>query len=120
MTSNIGAQKITDRKLLGFSLTENCDKNKDIKRDVMSELKKAFNLRDVQTGTYVQSDPVSAKWHVDNIAAGLADLADVLGIKDEQISLNGRLALAIGARGHGSALAHYEPVERVINITKFI
>jgi hypothetical protein len=84
-----------------------------------AELKKAFNLRDVQTGSYVQSDPVSAKWHVDNLAAGFADLADVLGIKDEQISLNGRLALAVGARGHGNALAHYEPVERVINITKF-
>ena len=84
-----------------------------------AELKKAFNLRDVQTGSYVQSDPVSAKWHIDNLAAGFADLADVLGIKDEQISLNGRLALAVGARGHGSALAHYEPVERVINITKF-
>ena len=84
-----------------------------------TELKKAFNLRDVQTGTYVQSDPVSAKWHVDNLAAGFADLADVLGIRDDQISLNGRLALAVGARGHGSALAHYEPVERVINITKF-
>lgn len=84
-----------------------------------AELKKAFNLRDVQTGSYVQSDPVSAKWHVDNLAAGFVDLADVLGISDEQISLNGRLALAIGARGHGGALAHYEPVERVINITKF-
>ena len=42
MTSNIGARKITDRKLLGFSSAENGDKNKDIKRDVMSELKKAF------------------------------------------------------------------------------
>ena len=92
---------------------------RDISVKSTAELKKAFNLRDVQTGTYVQSDPVSAKWHVDNIAAGFADLADVLGIKDDQISLNGRLALAIGARGHGGALAHYEPVERVINITKF-
>lgn len=92
---------------------------RDISVKSTAELKKAFNLRDVQTGTYVQSDPVSAKWHVDNLAAGFADLADVLGIKDDQISLNGRLALAIGARGHGGALAHYEPVERVINITKF-
>lgn len=41
------------------------------------------------------------------------------GIGDWQISLNGRLAMAIGARGAGgSAKAHYEPVERVINITK--
>lgn len=92
---------------------------RDISVKSTAELKKAFNLRDVQTGSYVQSDPVSAKWHVDNLAAGFADLADVLGIKDDQISLNGRLALAIGARGHGGALAHYEPVERVINITKF-
>ena len=92
---------------------------RDISVKSTAELKKAFNLRDVQTGTYVQSDPVSAKWHVDNIAAGFADLADILGIKDDQVSLNGRLALAIGARGHGGALAHYEPVERVINITKF-
>lgn len=92
---------------------------RDISVKSTADLKKAFNLRDVQTGTYVQSDPASAKWHTDNIASGLADLADVLGIKDEQISLNGRLALAIGARGHGRALAHYEPVERVINITKF-
>lgn len=92
---------------------------RDVSVKSTAELKKAFNLRDVQTGSYVQSDPVSAKWHVDNLAAGFADLADILGIKDDQISLNGRLALAIGARGHGGALAHYEPVERVINITKF-
>jgi len=38
--------------------------------------------------------------------------------------MNGRLAVAIGARGKGSAgfgkaaSAHYEPVERVINLTK--
>jgi len=83
------------------------------------ELKKAFNFRDIQTGSYVQSDPVSAKWHIDNLASGFADLCDVLGIRDDQVSLNGRLALAVGARGHGKALAHYEPVERVINITKF-
>lgn len=91
---------------------------RDVSVKSTEELKKAFNLRDVQTGSYVQSDPVSAKWHVDNLAAGFADLCDVLGIRDDQVSLNGRLALAVGARGHGGALAHYEPVERVINITK--
>lgn len=91
---------------------------RDITVKSTEELKKAFNFRDIQTGTYVQTDPASAKWHVDNLAAGFADLCDVLGIPDNQISLNGRLALAVGARGHGKALAHYEPVERVINITK--
>ena len=85
------------------------------------QLKKAFNLRDIQSGNWVLKDPESAKWHVDRIAEGFADLADVTGIPDNLISLNGRLAMAIGARGvggAGAAKALYEPTERVINITK--
>ena len=91
---------------------------RDVSVRSTEELKKAFNFREVQTGSYVQTDPASAKWHVDNLATGFADLCDVTGIPDNLVSLNGRLAVAIGARGHGGALAHYEPVERVINITK--
>jgi hypothetical protein len=91
---------------------------RDIAVNTTEELKKAFNLRDVQSGNWVLNDPKSAKFHVDNIAMGLADMGDILGIPDNLISLNGRLAMAIGARGSGKALAHYEPVERVINITK--
>ena len=51
-------------------------------------------------------------------------LADLLGAKDEQVSMHGRLALAFGARGRGNAgfggaaRAHYESVQRVINLTK--
>ena len=92
---------------------------RDISAKSTEELKKAFNLRDIQSGNWVLNDPESAKWHVDRCAEGFADLCDVTGIPDNLISLNGRLALAIGARGNGgSALAHYESVERVINITK--
>ncbi len=46
------------------------------------------------------------------------DLADVLGISDKSISFNGGLAIAFGARGQGNASAHYEPMRRVINLTK--
>jgi hypothetical protein len=91
---------------------------RDVKVESTEGLKKAFNLRDVQSGNWVLNDPKSAKFHVDNIAMGLADMGDILGIPDDLLSLNGRLAIAIGARGHSKALAHYEPVERVINITK--
>ena len=45
MTSNIGARMITDRKTLGFSNKEEKDNNneyEEIKKDVMSELKKEF------------------------------------------------------------------------------
>jgi hypothetical protein len=49
------------------------------------------------------------------------DLADVLGVAPEAVSLNGKLAMAFGARGTGgkdSARAHYEPGLDVINLTK--
>ena len=48
----------------------------------------------------------------------LKDLAKVLGIEETDISLGGKLALAFGARGGGSALAHFEPERNVINLTK--
>jgi hypothetical protein len=89
-----------------------------VKAESTEALKNMFNLRDVQSGNWVLNDPKSAKFHVENIAMGFADLADITGIPDNLVSLNGRLAMAIGARGHSKALAHYEPVERVINITK--
>lgn len=46
------------------------------------------------------------------------DLAAALGIKDSDISLNGKLSIAFGARGKGNALAHFEPMRNVINLTK--
>lgn len=46
------------------------------------------------------------------------DLAKALDVADEDISLGGKLAIAFGARGSGNAVAHYEPVENVINLTK--
>jgi hypothetical protein len=88
-------------------------------------LKEMFGLRDVQSGNWVLRDVASAKFHTEHSAQAFADLADLLGAKDEEISLNGRLALAFGARGHGAkgfkdgaARADYNPVHRVINLTK--
>lgn len=48
----------------------------------------------------------------------LKDLATVLGISDASISYNGELAIAFGSRGRGNAVAHYEPLRKVINLTK--
>ncbi len=93
--------------------------------DSTETLKQAFGLRDVQSGNWVLEDVNSAKFHTESAAAAFADLADILGIADTKISLNGRLALAFGARGNGAKgwaggapRAHYEPIERIINITK--
>lgn len=46
------------------------------------------------------------------------DIALAIGIRDEDIALGGRLNIAFGARGHGAALAHYEPLREVINLTR--
>lgn len=86
--------------------------------DSTEALKQAFNLREVQSGNWVLDDPNSAKFHVEACAGAFADLADLLGIDDGKVSFKGRLAMAFGARGKGGAKAHYEPVHRVINITK--
>ncbi|MFP3637680.1 LPD1 domain-containing protein [Paraburkholderia sp. SIMBA_054] len=90
-----------------------------------AELKTMFNLRDLQSGNWVLRDIASAQFHTEQSGASFADLADLLGIADQQISFQGRLALAFGARGQGAkgwksgaAAAHYETVHRVINITK--
>lgn len=86
--------------------------------------KDAFGLREVQSGNWVLNDPNSAAWHVQKATEAFSDLADLLGVKDEHVSMNGRLAMAFGARGRGNAgfggaaRAHYEPVQRIINLTK--
>jgi hypothetical protein len=46
------------------------------------------------------------------------DLADVLGVPVNSLSMGGILSLAFGARGSGRFAAHYEPERTVINLTK--
>lgn len=48
----------------------------------------------------------------------LMDLSYALKIDPKDISLDHQLAIAFGARGKGSAVAHYEPEREVINLTK--
>lgn len=82
------------------------------------ELKDSFGFRDIQSGDWVLKDKASAKFHVENAAAAMMDLSDIVGIDQKSLAFGGRLALALGARGRSGAMAHYEPVQRVINITK--
>lgn len=97
---------------------------RDVTAASTAAFKDQFGLREVQSGNWVLNDPASAAWHVQKSTEAFADLADLLGAKDEQVSMHGRLALAFGARGRGNAgfggaaRAHYEAVQRVINLTK--
>lgn len=96
---------------------------REVSASSTAQFKQEFGLRDVQSGNWVLNDPNSAAWHVQKSTEALADLADLLGAKDHQVSMKGRLAMAFGARGRGNAggsaaRAHYEPIQRVINLTK--
>lgn len=48
----------------------------------------------------------------------LKDLAAALQVSDNDIACQGVLAIAFGARGSGNAATHYEPLRKVINLTK--
>ena len=53
-----------------------------------------------------------------SVAEALHDLAHVLGVPLNAVSLGKRLALALGARGSGRMAAHYEPWSKAINMTR--
>lgn len=82
------------------------------------QFKSVFGLKAVQSGKWVLSDKESIEFHIQRSAESMSDMADITGIPVEMLGFGGRLGLAFGARGKGGALAHYEPTQRVINITK--
>lgn len=75
-----------------------------------------LGLKGVQYGNSVTDE--ERQHHARMAAEALADLTDILGLDAKTASLNGNLGLAIGARGHGNALAHYESDSKVINLTR--
>lgn len=87
------------------------DANKATKHMVES-----MGIRGVQWGNSVTDD--ERKHHAAKAVEALMDLADVTGLHPKDIALDGKLGLAIGARGKGNASAHYEPTTQVINLTR--
>lgn len=73
-------------------------------------------MRGLQWGNSVTDD--ERKHHLKFVSNSFKDLTDVLGLPEKMGSFNGKLGLAIGARGKGTALAHYEPSTKVINLTR--
>jgi transcriptional regulator with XRE-family HTH domain len=80
------------------------------------EFAKKFNFRAVEFGNSVSQK--ERQIALNALYDSLLDLANVLGISPEAMSLNGKLAFAYGARGVGNAEAHYEPEKNVVNLTK--
>lgn len=75
-----------------------------------------FQFKGGEFGNWVNDKERQAS--LDYCYDALMDLSDVLDISRDSITLGHQLNIAFGARGHGSALAHFEPLYNVINLTK--
>jgi hypothetical protein len=80
------------------------------------DLIEQYGFRGIQFGNWVED--AAGRYHVLCCGNALADLTALLEIPRKSGSLFGALGLAFGARGSGSAVAHYEPSTNVMNITK--
>lgn len=93
-------------------------KGKDYRKgkDVGEDEYKVFGFRGVQFGNWANDKDRQAA--LNNAYDSFMNLAELLGVSPAALSLNGELGLAFGARGSGSANAHYESDQVVINLTK--
>ncbi|MGF9978909.1 LPD1 domain-containing protein [Viridibacillus arvi] len=81
-----------------------------------NDFKDLFGFQSVEFGNYVDDD--KAMEHLTNASIAYQDLANILNIPIQAISLKNELAMAFGSRGRGNALGHYERSYHVINLTK--
>jgi len=102
-------RRLTNRPRIGVDYR----KGKNISSE---DFGKKFGFRGVEFGNWVDSK--ERQTHVNEAYDALMDLATVLNVEPEALSLASELGFAFGARGSGNALAHYEPVKVVINLTK--
>lgn len=76
-----------------------------------------FGFRGVEFGHYM--DDEKGREHLLRSTEAMMDLAELLGMDYQAISLNASLGMAYGARGRGgNSYAHFEPLANVINMTK--
>jgi len=82
------------------------------------DLLKKYGLRGIQYGNWVTQEERAHA--LARLNAAFGDLAKALNIPEEMIGLpiGKRLGIAIGARGRGKAMAHYERDGHIINLTK--
>ncbi|WP_411691080.1 LPD1 domain-containing protein [Acinetobacter gandensis] len=79
-------------------------------------LQATFGFKAVEFGEYLnQTDRQNA---LNYAYDGCFALAKALDIDPKFVGFNGMLGVAFGSRGKSAAMAHYEPSNRVINLTK--
>ena len=86
-------------------------------RDITpEEFRETFGFRGVEFGNWVPQ--AERQLYLNKTCDAIMDFCKVVGISPKAFSLGGELALAFGSRGKSRALAHYEPLKMVINLTR--
>lgn len=75
-----------------------------------------FGVRGVEFGNWVPQ--AERQLYLNKSYDAIMDLCAAVGISPRAFSLGGSLGLAFGSRGKSRALAHYEPLKEVINLTR--
>ena len=120
--SRTGGKKVPDDVVKAQEmLIGKTKKSKDANGNTIFEIdtkrkKDNMRMRALQYGNAMNDE--ERKHHTIGMVGAMSDLADVMGLPVEDISMNGRLAVAFGARGKGTANAHYEPAQKIMNLTK--
>ncbi len=107
--------KIHDNPPLAFIKRTNGREVKDSDITV-DAIKNKYGFKSVQFGHYVKD--VEAKEHVRHFIESMNDLEDAIGIDIKKMNQLSGLSIAFGARGSAGSLAHYEPMAKIINLTK--
>lgn len=99
-----------------FEVIEKYTRKVPAKRVEAITLTTEMGFKSVQLGNYM--DDVSAKDHIEQTIGAIEDMSTTLGVDFPMMFNKLKLSIAFGARGGGSANAHYEPTANIINLTK--
>ena len=104
------------RERVGVDWRNGKDATPEMFVDVEGKEPSVFGFRAIEFGNYVSQK--ERQQFLNDIYDALMDMSEILGVSPRALSLGGKLALAVGARGTSGASGHYEPYKNVINITK--
>lgn len=90
---------------------------KSYEYDNLDFVENYYGLRAIEFGNWLSQQ--DRKNYLSGLGLALFDLHQVLGFSAKTISLKKKISVAFGARGRGSALAHFEPDTFAINITRY-
>ena len=94
-------------------------------RQIQEKLSSEVQFKAIQYGNTMPD--VEREYHTKWALQSMSDLSEILNIPLEQITARGKLGIAFGARGQGGqpgasgmggALAHYESLTKMINLTR--